>query len=174
MFWVILTKTRTRNIRQFICLTDVRPFAVELCTKSVYTGLFIIPSLNRYSWTAERTVTCGLQMQRNTVQICFLFVRLSAVCVCPLSHCRRQADNQFPPLATAAPHDRFMKWRRWFVFVVQAHPVVEAVESSRYPHKRTSHGVKSGDLGGQRSSAWFTATSLGRNGLWVWRLSCHE
>lgn len=134
MFWVKLTKTRTHNIRQFVCLIDVRPFAGEVWTKSVYTGLFIIPSWNRYSWMVEMIVTCGLQMERNTVRI--FFYLLSAVCARPLSHCRFQADNPFPPIATAACHDRFVRWKRWCVFVARADPVVEAVESSRYPHKK--------------------------------------
>jgi len=121
---------------------------------------------------AERIVTCGIQMERNTVQVCFFFVPLK--CLSPLSHCRRQTDNPFPPIATAAYHDRFMRRRRWFVFVAQADPVVEAVDSSRYPLKKKSHGVRSGDLDGQRSSDWSAATSLDGNELWDWRLPCHE
>jgi len=59
----------------------------------------------------------------------FVAYLISAVCVRPLSHGRRQADNLFPPIPAAVRRDRFLRWQRWFVFAARADPVVEAVES---------------------------------------------
>ena len=75
---------------------------------------------------AERIVTCDLHIEKETLQI-FSACLISALCVRPLWHGRRQADNPFPPVSAAACHDRF-KMAAIFVFAAQADPVVESVE----------------------------------------------
>ena len=47
-------------------------------------------------------------------------------------------------------------------------------ESLTYLHKKNPRGIKLGELGGQRSSAWYTAASMDGNGLSAaGHLPCH-
>jgi hypothetical protein len=87
--------------------------------------------------------------KRNSPSFVYFAHLASSLSVCPLWHGRIQADNPFPPIIAAACHDRFLKWQLWFVFGAQADPVIQVVERER----DMPHGVRSGDLGGQRSCA---------------------
>jgi hypothetical protein len=100
-----------------------------IVTLSPCTGLFIILwhiTKHRYTWMAQRMVTCDIPIGGETLQVCFAYL-INSLCVLPLWHGRRQADNPFPPIPSPASYDRFLRWQRWFVFAAQADLVAGAV-----------------------------------------------
>jgi hypothetical protein len=109
---------------------------------------------------AEMTVTRDLQMKRKSFQIrssYFTSALLSALC---------DTVNVKPVILSAQPRCSMSRPFSELTAMIRLHVRGRShgksgrkTSSLTYPHKKKkSHGVRSGDLGGQRSIAWSSAT----------------
>jgi hypothetical protein len=107
------------SIKRLTLVMDTGYVLFEVRPEFLNTGLFIIPfhiTKNWYTCTAQRIVTCDILTERETLQVYFAYL-INALYVRPFWRGRRQADNPLPPIPAVASHDRFLRWKRWFVFV---------------------------------------------------------
>jgi hypothetical protein len=138
----------------------------ELCSSGIVNMYRIIHnSLTHFmkSVHSNGRKDCSLRPtygKRNSLSF-FFFVHFgSDVSVRPLWYCRRQADNPFPPIPAAECYDRFLRWDD------DSSPHLRQIlcagcrqrGSLTYSCNTKSHGIRSGDLGGQRSNAWSSAS----------------
>jgi hypothetical protein len=101
---------------------------------------------------AERIVTCDIQMDTEIPRVLSCIPRKCSVCVRPLWHGRCQTDNPFPPNTRCSMSRSFSEVAAMILLGSSGRSCGTGgrkTESLTY-----SHGVRSGDLGGQRNSAW--------------------
>jgi hypothetical protein len=113
---------------------------------------------------------CDLEMEKETLQV-FLYL-MCAQYVRPLWHGRRQSDNPFPLIPSAACRDRFLRWQRWFVFVF-LWGYVRAVPLYRLCHRICLSWKDESSLPSQKW-IWHSVAAMGGNELSAWRVKCYK
>jgi hypothetical protein len=109
-------------------------------------------------------------MERVTLQL-FLYL-MCARYVRPVWRGRRQSDNPFPLIPSAACRDRFLRWHRWFVFVFLPRYVM-AVPLYRV-YRRICLSWKDESSLPFQKSIWHSAAAMDGNGLSTWRVECYR
>ena len=111
-----------------------------------------------------------LQMERETLQV--LLYLMCAQYVRPLWHGRRQSDNLFPLIPSAACRDRFLRWQRWFVFVFLRGYML-GLSLYRLYHRICLSWKDESSVPSQKW-IWHSAAAVGGNELSAWRVKCYK
>jgi len=96
----------------------------------------------------------------------------------PLWRVRRQSDNPFPLKLSAASRDRFLRWQRWFVFVL----LLGYVRPVPLCRLLLYHGIclpaclswKDESSLPSHKSIWHAVVGMDGNELSAWRVKCYK